>query len=591
MTRPWIGTLLLAALLGGSACEKQAGSPGGVETSCTDGVDNDRDGNTDCADSDCEGAAECVSGFIVTLYSEDLQNRGVDLLVVIDNSAGTGVEQEMLRNSIDAMLWELYQREGGLPDLHVGVVTTDLGAGGSSITYCEDADGDGGNLVTGACAEPTGAPYIVDAAPQGCVIERPPEGGCTSHDCTAAHCGHEPTTTLVEDGEGCPRCRNYSASHPADVFDCIGDVGEQGCGFEQPLESMFKALDSNPANTGFLRQDAHLAVVIMADEDDCSVADPYFFDMSSTGIDDPLGPISSFRCFEFGVTCDIDDRTHVGLRENCAPRDDPDALLHPISRYTQFLRALKWDEDLTVAVIAGPVNNDSVIVGQDDQGHPELEISCPDELGAGLATPGIRLKAFASALNAPEDMDWAFSPTCVPDGYMDELRVAGQRIVDALGDACAPFPPVGCTDVAVEFGYPGDGQTCNDVCRPSCAVSEIHRRGTPEETEEAVPPCLEVCASGPCPGNLDSATAYDSAHPQPLDSNLPVTACWQMTYDARCEESNGAKVVVSRREPLPPRSMTSVACNAVTQTEYHCNDGQDNDGDCLTDAEDPDCGS
>jgi len=36
-----------------------------------------------------------------------------------------------------------------------------------------------------------------------------------------------------------------------------------------------------------------LAVVILADEDDCSVSDPTFFDPSSA----TLGPLQSFRCF------------------------------------------------------------------------------------------------------------------------------------------------------------------------------------------------------------------------------------------------------------------------------------------------------
>jgi hypothetical protein len=99
------------------------------------------------------------------------------------------------------------------------------------------------------------------------------------------HCAHEPSASLSQDGFGCPRCRNTGPQGPLEALDCTAGLGTSGWGFEQPLEAMYLALDGNPANQGFLREDAHLAVVIFADEDDCSVADPHLFDLSDMAID------------------------------------------------------------------------------------------------------------------------------------------------------------------------------------------------------------------------------------------------------------------------------------------------------------------
>jgi hypothetical protein len=583
MNRVGTGALAIVWVLAAFSCREDV-SPGGAETSCVDGVDNDGDGDTDCADADCVDAPACVNGFVMTLYSEDLRQRGVDILLVLDNSGGTEGTQSLGRWGVSTIISKLRDREEGVPDLHVGVVTTDLGAAGMPITYCEEADGDAGDLITRSCIQPLGVPYIVDLRPEGCLVERAVDGECVAHDCTQAGCARDPNTILEEDSRGCPRCRNCSGQSLWAVLECIGNLGHMGCGFEQPLEAMYRALDNNPHNIGFLRDDAHLVVVLAADEDDCSVADPYFFDMSDMTLESELGPLTSYRCFEWGVTCDIDDRLHEGVRENCSPREDPEALLHPITRYEQFLRNLKWDDDVTVAVIGGPVENNSVVVRRDDEGLPGLATVS----GNCGATPGVRLKAFAETMNDPQDWWWAFSPECVYSP-VEPFEAAGDHVLDSLGDACAPAPPAGCTDVAVAFGLPGDGRDCNDACLPTCSVTDVLSLGLPSETETEVVPCLEVCLFGPCPGNTDPFAAYDQGHPAALDPSLPVSACWQITYEPRCVASNGVRVLVSRAEAMPPRSLTHVTCLSVTSTELLCSDGQDNDGDCLVDLEDPDC--
>ena len=110
-----------------------------------------------------------------------------------------------------------------------------------------------------------------------------------------------------------------------DTFAANATVGDHGCGYEQHLASMRRAL-ANPANGDFIRPTANLAVVIVADEDDCSMTHAALLadDNITNG---PLGDPASFRCTRFGLTCDnggvtTDDMNAVGAKSGCHARTD-----------------------------------------------------------------------------------------------------------------------------------------------------------------------------------------------------------------------------------------------------------------------------
>jgi hypothetical protein len=241
---------------------------------------------------------------------------------------------------------------------------------------------------------------------------------------------------------------------------------------------------------------------------------------------------------------------------------------------------------LVVAAIAGPVNNDSVTVGLDEYSRPEVQFSCSTERGG--AVPGIRLKALIEAFNEEEDMAWAYTSICSAS-YNTALEGVGNKIKDIMEFQCLPTPLEGCADPGAEFGAPMDSQTCNDVCLAQCNVEDTYERGTANETKVTVPPCLEVCPSGPCAGNTDRTAAYAQGHPPERDANLPVSACWHINYQEMCPGSNYAEIIISRQSDPPPRSFAAVGCSNIPQSEQLCNDGLDNDEDCLTDMDDPDC--
>ena len=75
----------------------------------------------------------------------------------------------------------------------------------------------------------------------------------------------------------------------AQQFGCIAKLGKNGCGLEQQLEAALKAVTpttspdvvfsrntkghGDAGNRGFLREDSILAVILVTDEEDCSIPD------------------------------------------------------------------------------------------------------------------------------------------------------------------------------------------------------------------------------------------------------------------------------------------------------------------------------
>ena len=304
----------------------------------------------------------------------------LDVLFVIDNSGSMQQEQQALTAAFPTLLARLRdpllgadasglpctsadRRGCRLPDLRVGVVSTDLGAGNYSLPSCEVAGGDGGKLQT-----------------------TPRVAGCTAP--SDPWIAYDPKTdqTNVKTGATKPLER------AGEAFRCIAELGIGGCGFESPLEAARRALDPKLAvNAGFLRADARLLVVFITDEDDCSAANPQLFDPAQQGAHDPLGALSSFRCFEFGVTCDINDRTVVGPRTGCKPSTQ--GWLKPVSDYVAFFGSLKPIKgQVQLAMLAGPTT--PVAVGQQG-GMAVLQPSC--QSANGLAVPPLRLQALVDA--------------------------------------------------------------------------------------------------------------------------------------------------------------------------------------------------
>src|SRR5438105_4446969 len=75
-------------------------------------------------------------------------NRNLDLLFVIDNSGSMKEEQTGLAANFPKFIQVLQQVQGGLPDVHMGVVSSNMGAGNNGINNCTPP-GDAGHLLQG----------------------------------------------------------------------------------------------------------------------------------------------------------------------------------------------------------------------------------------------------------------------------------------------------------------------------------------------------------------------------------------------------------------------------------------------------------
>ena len=237
------------------------------------------------------GAVSGVQEIDLTLEGIEV-GRKLDLLFVVDNSGSMSEEQESLATFLpsfaEILLRGDFNRDGvqdfePIVDVHMGVVSTDMGvAGYPGIPTC-DANpmfGDDGILRTSPAPGREGC----DASYPSVLAFRPDD-----------HAGNLAAAI---------------ADYGGDVG-CMVSLGTSGCGHEEPLEAALKALtpSSNSAirflngtpghgdveNAGFLRSDSVLAIVIVTDEEDCSVADGFgdvFDQTSTTYTGDP-----NLRCF------------------------------------------------------------------------------------------------------------------------------------------------------------------------------------------------------------------------------------------------------------------------------------------------------
>jgi len=254
------------------------------------------------------GSAAVGGGGTIDLGDSPLMQIGtspskLDLLFMIDNSIGMEQKQVELGNAIPALVARLsscvdadgnrvgnfapdscapgtHAEFGGLNDIHIGIITSSLGDHGSD-DVCSDRQN---TINTDNGALPSNyndlALLLPSARPD--VEFNDAEQGFLSWDPASANAAHASLDSLARD----------TAAQ-------INAAKEHGCGYEAQLESWYRFLvDPEPvttmSNTGdngalsmrgdtnvvllaqrqaFLRSDSVLAIVMLTDENDCSVSD------------------------------------------------------------------------------------------------------------------------------------------------------------------------------------------------------------------------------------------------------------------------------------------------------------------------------
>ena len=202
----------------------------------------------------------------------------LDLIFLVDNSRSMAQEQASLARNFPLFMQELESR--GKVDLHLAVISSDVGAGGINDDNCRET-GHSGIFRTGNnCGLSDGATFL----------------------------------TIDKEGN-----KNFTGDL-ADVFGCVATLGTGGCGYEHQLQSLRTAL-YRPEQRNFLRPDAHLGIVLITDEDDCS-GEP---DATLYTGDRP-GEAPNLRCATAGHVCggmDVPAAAFTAPLASCKPFEHP----------------------------------------------------------------------------------------------------------------------------------------------------------------------------------------------------------------------------------------------------------------------------
>jgi hypothetical protein len=313
----------------------------------------------------------------------------LDVLFMMDNSAGMVDLWADLPLILPTFLGELRKLPGGLPDLHVGVITSDLGAGVRP-------------LANGGCAKPGGDRGVLQTKPT---------------------CGLEAGARFISSAAN-GTVNNFTESMDK-VFTCMATVGVTGCGYEHQLQAIRLALDETVTieNQGFLRPDAVLAIIMFTDEDDCS-ADP----LTDLFTDDATfaNTTSSFRCSQVGHLCG-------GMPPPIAPFDvpletcqaRPAGRLLAVNDIVAAIRGYKArpDQQILVAGFFGwPLEPQGARYRyvQTNQG---VDVGPICQSMRGETAVGLRLKAFVESFGGAG----LFTSICDPD-FRPTLQRLGQAV-------------------------------------------------------------------------------------------------------------------------------------------------------------------
>lgn len=406
----------------------------------------------------------------------------VDMLFVLQKSCCVLDKQTRLKNAFAQLVADLDSLPGGRPNLHIGVVTSDLGTSsmndpvpaapiGNGPGSCAGT-GDAGALQKGTDVENT----LVDGA---FIVDRKNADGSR--------------TTNVAPGTSL-----------ATAFSALASVGASGCGLEQHLRAASVAL-ANPVNAGFRRDDAALAIVFLAEDEDCSAASTQLFG------DDPAFGNLGFRCFGYGVTCDDggatpDEMRIPGLKSQCHS-NDASPLIAPVSQLVDSIATHVTDSrQLLLAVIAGDPTPVEIGLSTPPGGGvamPAVRASCSTSTPSGIsiAEPAVRLVEAAASVRRH-----VFASSCSTD-YSGPSSAIARQVRGLVGDTC----------LREDIALPGD-----------CEVLDEHADGS----LTTIVQCSSTSTYG----------------------------CYELVSDPSCLTTQKLRVEVRRTAPAIPGTMVSVRC-------------------------------
>jgi hypothetical protein len=329
-----------------------------------------------CAQPKVDAPVESRSA-AVTPAATGTSPGDLDVLFMIDNSSSMTVMQQKLASRIPGFIAALQSLPSGLPNIHMAVVSSDMGAPGDSTSSigCSRV-GDDGQFRFGATGGASGQHPGFDGGGTG---GAPGGNDAGAPGCAGASLNSGATYISNVDGVA-----NYTGDLST-LLSCMTALGDSGCGFENQLASISRSLgaDGSPApssNAGFLRPDAQLAIIVLSNEDDCSApADTVLYSLNGgqQNISNALGPLANYRCNRFGHLCvdpaapgsacltqppaqpppDVQTTASGPTLDlvDCESNDN-NGLLSSVTNFVSGIRALKADPDnqIVVGAIVAP---------------------------------------------------------------------------------------------------------------------------------------------------------------------------------------------------------------------------------------------
>lgn len=390
------------------------------------------------------GIAACLSGCLEREgtaigpnigYGQEIAVGGsgvstVDVLFVIDNSGSMREEQENLALEIPSLVRDLASppdRNGdGRPDwnpterLRIGIATTDVGTGSVSIegSYCVPGGDDG--------------------ALHGGVFE------WSSGDDPDRFAGRVRTE--------------------------VRTLGIQGCAFEQPLETAARVV-ARAGESGFPGEEGLFAVIVVTDEEDCSVEDDDAF--FSAAVRREYNVFCARQSHELTPVADLvaairGERTEdrfVFAAIAGVPRDLPSGISPSaiLARGDMAYREVNATDGLRLEAVCELLDDEGALIGRADPARRLVEVA--------TEVPGSVLTTICT-----ED----FGPAIDQIGARIGERVPGVCLVRELPRGAGPDAPVPCEAVVtLPAGehcedFPGYRSIGEDPEGPSrCKVAQV----------------------------------------------------------------------------------------------------------------------
>jgi hypothetical protein len=447
-------------------------------------------------------------------------------------------------------------------DLHIGVVTSDYGAGTIDEGNCTATPGGQKGILQATAAKGT----------------------------TLAGCAGPTSGLFIQykfDSSGADTCNlpggACTATSLNTTFTCMASVGARGCGFEHQLESVYAALKDTTNNAGFLRYDALLAVVFVTNEDDGSAppGSTFYNAPATLSASDPnvlqFGTWDTYRQTHFGVAC--------GNPLALAPESASNGVLacEPVPSASVQLGS-EYDVQRYIDLFNDPLGTGSGIKS-DPSSIILVALDAPDSMmetelvkpltGCGAVGPGCNSATYEACATGETDCIVRLTHSCqnsADPAFFGDPALRLNTVIRTVNPPPAPEKPaifsICGDDTTVEPDYTSTltavAQRIVSQLKPPCIPAPLLHPDTPECVVQDV---------------TTTAGKVTTTQYQRCDTVNDLPPCYSVVEDAvdcPCVQGSDGmprhpSISITRKDPVPPNTVVKVSCTTEALTSYTCN--------------------